>query len=79
MDVHKATGKSALETVMSTLHAGGKFEILDIKFLVVSWVGISVVNALSIWLRTEVKEIINYIIKNIKGKPITKLMTEKER
>ena len=55
VDVHKSTGKSAVETVMTTLHAGGKF---GGKAYTVSGglhgVGASVVNALSEWVRVEV-------------------------
>jgi len=80
VDIHAQTKKSALETVMTTLHAGGKFGGSGYKVSGgLHGVGISVVNALSVSTRVEVYKSGKIYTQSFKrGKAVAPLKAEGE-
>ncbi len=77
VDIHKQSKVSALETIMCTLHAGGKFGGEDTGYKVsggLHGVGISVVNALSTHVIAEIHRDGGYYIQEYNiGKPKAKV------
>lgn len=74
VEIHPQTKKSTLETVMTVLHAGGKFGGGGYKISGgLHGVGVSVVNALSTWTKAEVRRDGKlYAMEFERGKPKTK-------
>ena len=75
VDIHPQTKTSALETVLTKLHAGGKFGGGGYKVSGgLHGVGVSVVNALSTWVQAEVKRDGKLWVQEYKlGKPVKKV------
>lgn len=75
VDTHRETGRPAVEVVMTTLHAGGKFGGDGYKVSGgLHGIGVSAVNAVSEWLEVEVKrDGKRYVQRYEQGRPVSEL------
>ena len=80
VDMHEKEHKSALEVVLTVRHAGGKFDKGSYKVSGgLHGVGVSCVNALSTYLRAEIRRNGHrYVQEYSCGKPVTELTIEGE-